>query len=112
MTMTRILESAFLSCALLCAGLATAQTPDPALQAVLSSSFRAEGIAGLDRINQDPIQALCSDPSMKSSPQGQAKMEALQKASLAEIKPRLMQQLQQQMVERHLADLRAKAKIE
>ena len=87
MTKNRILESAFVSCALLCVGLAAAQTPDPALQAALKSSFRAEGIAGLDRIDQDPIQALCSDPSMKSSPQGQAKMEALQKASLAEIKP-------------------------
>ena len=87
MTLTRILKSAFVSSAVLCAGLAAAQTPDPALQAALASSFRAEGIAGLDRINQDPIQAFCSDPSMKSSPQGQAKMEALQKASLAEIKP-------------------------
>ena len=87
MTMTRILESAAVCCALFCAGMAAAQTPDPALQAALSSSFRAEGIAGLDRLNQDPIQVLCSDPSLKSNPQGQAKMEALQKASLAEIKP-------------------------
>jgi len=32
--------------------------------------------------------------------------------TLAEVKPRLMQQLQQQTVEQHLADLRAKAKVE
>lgn len=36
----------------------------------------------------------------------------LKPPTLAEAKPRLMQQLQQQAVERHLADLRAKAKVE
>ena len=87
MNKTTILESAILAGALCCTGVSLAQTQDPALQAVLASSFRAEGIAGLDRLKQDPIQALCSDPAMKASPQGQAKMQELQKASLAQIKP-------------------------
>ena len=85
--MNTIRNTIFVFGSLVCAGIAAAQTPDPALQAALKSGFRAQGIAGLDRIEQDPIQAFCSDPSLKSTPQGIAQMEALQKASLAEIKP-------------------------
>ena len=66
---------------------AVAQTADPQVQAVLKSSFRAEGIAKLDRIEQDENQALCSDAKFRDSPAGQAKLVALQNASLAKIKP-------------------------
>ncbi len=65
---------------------AVAQTADPQVQAVLKSSFRAEGIAKLDRIEQDENQALCSDAKFRDSPAGQAKLVALQNASLAKVK--------------------------
>ncbi len=65
---------------------AVAQTADPQVQAVLKSSFRAEGIARLDRIEQDENQALCSDAKFRDSPAGQAKLVALQNASLAKVK--------------------------
>ncbi len=64
-----------------------AQQVDAPLQAVMKSGFRAEGIAKLDRIDQDPTQALCSDEKFKASPAGQAKLVELQAANLAEIKP-------------------------
>ena len=37
---------------------AQAQTADPKFEAMLDSGFKAQGIAGLDRLKQDPIQAL------------------------------------------------------
>jgi sulfur-oxidizing protein SoxX len=66
---------------------ATAQKIDPAVQAVMDRSFREQGIAKLDRIQQDEIQVLCSDEKFRDSPEGKTKAEALQAAALAAIKP-------------------------
>ena len=66
---------------------ATAQKVDPAVQAVMDRSFREQGIAKLDRIQQDEIQVLCSDEKFRASPEGKKKAEALQAAALAAIKP-------------------------
>ena len=64
-----------------------AQKVDPAVQAVMDRSFREQGIAKLDRIQQDEFQALCSDEKFRDSPEGKKKAEALQSAALAAIKP-------------------------
>lgn len=66
---------------------ALAQKVDPAVQAVMDRSFREQGIAKLDRIQQDEFQALCSDEKYRDSPEGKNKAEALQSAALAAIKP-------------------------
>ncbi len=66
---------------------ALAQKVDPAVQAVMDRSFREQGIAKLDRIQQDEFQALCSDEKFRYSPEGKKKAEALQAAALAAIKP-------------------------
>jgi sulfur-oxidizing protein SoxX len=64
-----------------------AQKIDPAVQAVMERSFREQGIAKLDRIQQDEFQVLCSDEKFRDSPEGKKKAEALQAAALASIKP-------------------------
>ena len=63
------------------------QKPDPALQKMMQSGFKADGIAGLDRIQQDETQAFCSDPVFANgtSKAASAKREAIQKRNLAEI---------------------------
>lgn len=65
----------------------SAQTVDPAVMAVMESSFRTQGIATKDRIYPDEVQALCSDREFFHSPEGQKKAIALQTAALKEIKP-------------------------
>ena len=67
--------------------IAAAQKVDPAVQAVMDRSFREQGIAKLDRIQQDEFQVLCSDEKFRDSPEGKKKAEALQAAALAAIKP-------------------------
>lgn len=64
-----------------------AQAVDTQLQITMKNGFRAEGIAKLDRIEQDATQAICSDEKFKASPEGQKKLIELQAKSLAEIKP-------------------------
>jgi len=66
---------------------ALAQTVDPAVMAVMESSFRTEGIANKDRIILDDIQALCSDRAFRDTPAGQKKAIELQSAALKAIKP-------------------------
>jgi sulfur-oxidizing protein SoxX len=73
--------------ALALSNIALAQKVDPAVQAVMDRSFREQGIAKLDRIQQDEFQALCSDEKFRDSPEGKKKAEALQAAALAAIKP-------------------------
>ncbi len=73
--------------ALALSNIALAQKVDPAVQAVMDRSFREQGIAKLDRIQQDEFQALCSDEKFRDSPEGKKKAEALQSAALAAIKP-------------------------
>lgn len=66
---------------------AQAQTVDPAVQEVMKNSFREQGIAKLDRIEQDEFQRLCSDEAFYASKEGQQKAIALQEKALKEIKP-------------------------
>lgn len=66
---------------------AVAQTVDPAVMAVMESSFRTEGIASKDRIVPDEIQALCSDRAFRETPEGQKRAIELQTAALKAIKP-------------------------
>ncbi len=73
--------------ALALSNVALAQKVDPAVQAVMDRSFREQGIAKLDRIQQDEFQTLCSDEKFRDSPEGKKKAEALQSAALAAIKP-------------------------
>lgn len=64
-----------------------AQTVDPAVMAVLESSFRSQGIADKSRMMPDEVQALCSDQAYFTSPEGQKKAIELQEAALKAIKP-------------------------
>ena len=73
--------------ALALSNVALAQKVDPTVQAVMDRSFREQGIAKLDRIQQDEFQALCSDEKFRDSPEGKKKAEALQSTALAAIKP-------------------------
>lgn len=64
-----------------------AQKVDPAVQTVMERSFREQGIAKLDRIQQDDFQILCSDAKYRDSPEGRKQAEQLQATALAAIKP-------------------------
>jgi sulfur-oxidizing protein SoxX len=66
---------------------AQAQTVDSKFEAMLNSGFRAQGIAGLDRLQQDPIQALCSDPDVRNTPAAQKVLIEEQSKAMAAIKP-------------------------
>jgi sulfur-oxidizing protein SoxX len=66
---------------------AQAQTLDSKFDAMLASGFRAEGIANLDRLKQDPIQALCSDPAVRNTPAAQKVLIEEQTKAMAAIKP-------------------------
>ena len=70
-----------------CALSAHAQTVDAKFDAMLKEGFRAEGIAGLDRLQQDQIQALCSDPELRQTPAAQKILIEEQSKALAAIKP-------------------------
>lgn len=65
----------------------SAQKNDPALNQLMKNSFTEVGIAGLDRLNQDANQKLCSDVDFMKSPAGLKHQEQLQKEALAKIKP-------------------------
>jgi sulfur-oxidizing protein SoxX len=62
------------------------QKNDPKFNKMMTDSFRAEGIAGLDRIQQDETQKFCSDPIFSSSKQGEKMREKIQKINMATIK--------------------------
>lgn len=64
-----------------------AQTVDPAVMAVIESSFRSQGIADKSRMIPDEVQALCADEVFFKSPEGQKKAIELQEAALKAIKP-------------------------
>jgi sulfur-oxidizing protein SoxX len=66
---------------------ATAKEVDPAVIAIMESSFEGKGIATKDRIYPDPIQALCSDPEYIKTPEGQKEAIELQAAALAAVEP-------------------------
>jgi sulfur-oxidizing protein SoxX len=62
------------------------QKNDPKFNKMIQDSFRADGIAGLDRIDQDATQKFCSDPQFSNSKQGQAMREKIQKINMDSIK--------------------------
>ena len=62
------------------------QKNDPKFNKMMTDSFRAEGIAGLDRINQDATQKFCSDPVFASSKQGEKMRDKIQKINMESIK--------------------------
>ena len=62
------------------------QKNDPKFNKMIQDSFRADGIAGLDRIDQDATQKFCSDPKFADSKQGQAMREKIQKINMDSIK--------------------------
>jgi sulfur-oxidizing protein SoxX len=66
---------------------AQAQTVDAKFDAMLKDGFRAEGIAGLDRLKQDQIQAICSDAELRQTPAAQKILIEQQTKAMAEIKP-------------------------
>ena len=62
------------------------QKNDPKFNKMIQESFRADGIAGLNRIEQDATQRFCSDPQFADSKQGQAMREKIQKINMDSIK--------------------------
>jgi sulfur-oxidizing protein SoxX len=61
------------------------QKNDPKYNKMMQESFRAEGIAGLDRIEQDATQKFCSDTAFSSSKKGEAMRDKIQKINMAGI---------------------------
>jgi sulfur-oxidizing protein SoxX len=72
----------------LVAGCASMYTPPTAeeTQAVVRASFRARGIAKLDRLEQSELQKACSDVGMTGKDLAPALREKLEKAALASVK--------------------------
>jgi len=62
------------------------QKNDPKFNKMMADSFRADGIAGLDRIQQDETQKFCSDPVFANSKQGTKMREKIQKINMDSIK--------------------------
>lgn len=61
------------------------QKNDPKYNKMMQDSFRAEGIAGLDRIEQDATQKFCSDVAFSDSKKGEAMRDKIQKINMAGI---------------------------
>jgi len=62
------------------------QKNDPQFNKMMKDGFKADGIAGLDRIDQDATQKFCSDPVFASSKQGEKMREKIQKMNMDSIK--------------------------
>ena len=62
------------------------QANDPKFNKMMKDGFRAEGIAGLDRIDQDATQKFCSDPMFANSKQAEKMREKIQKMNMDSIK--------------------------
>lgn len=74
-----------LTAALLQPGAFAQQQNDPKFNKMMQDSFRAEGIAGLNRIDQDETQKFCSDPKFANSKQGEAMRVKIQKMNMDSI---------------------------
>ena len=74
------------ACSMLQSVAVAQQKNDPKFNKMMTDGFRAEGIAGLDRINQDATQKFCSDPVFSSSKQGEKMREKIQKMNMDSIK--------------------------
>jgi sulfur-oxidizing protein SoxX len=61
------------------------QKNDPKYNKMMQDSFRAEGIAGLDRVEQDATQKFCSDIAFSESKKGEAMRDKIQKINMAGI---------------------------
>ena len=62
------------------------QANDSKFNKMMKDGFRADGIAGLDRIDQDATQKFCSDPVFASSKQGEKMRGQIQKMNMDFIK--------------------------
>lgn len=62
------------------------QKNDPKFNKMMTDSFKAQGIAGLDRIDQDATQKFCSDPVFANSKQGEKMRDKIQKMNMDTIK--------------------------
>ena len=62
------------------------QKNDPKFNKMIQDSFKSEGIANIDRIDQDATQKFCSDPVFSSSKQGEAMRVKIQKINMDTIK--------------------------
>ncbi|QWD69517.1 sulfur oxidation c-type cytochrome SoxX [Polynucleobacter sp. UB-Siik-W21] len=62
------------------------QANDLKFNKMMKDGFRADGIAGLDRIDQDATQKFCSDPVFSTSKQGEKMREKIQKMNMDSIK--------------------------
>jgi sulfur-oxidizing protein SoxX len=62
------------------------QANDPKFNKMMKDSFKADGIAGLDRIDQDATQKFCSDPVYANSKQAEKMREKIQKMNMDTIK--------------------------
>jgi len=62
------------------------QANDPKFNKMMKNGFRADGIAGLDRIDQDATQKFCSDPVFANSKQAEKMREQIQKMNMDSIK--------------------------
>ena len=89
MTLTKFYHLLFLVCGAIAmvTNVSAQQKSDPQFQKMMNSSFRTEGIANIDRIDQDPTQKFCSDPQFASSKAGAAKALEIQKQNMASIQP-------------------------
>ena len=63
------------------------QTSNAKFEKMMNEGFRAEGIASLDRLNQDETQKLCSDPKFLNSKLGAVKAMQVQKINMKSIRP-------------------------
>jgi len=59
---------------------------DAKFDKMMKDSFQANGIATLDRLNQDAAQKYCSDPATLAGKGDPKRAEAIQKANMATIK--------------------------
>ncbi len=79
--------SIFVVAAFVMQGSASAQQAnDSKFNKMMKDGFRADGIAGLDRIDQDATQKFCSDPVFASSKQGEKMRGQIQKMNMDFIK--------------------------
>ncbi len=81
-----VISSIALGAFALCGPVQAQQANDPKFNKMMKDGFRAEGIAGLDRIDQDETQKFCSDPVFANSKQGDKMREKIQKINMDSIK--------------------------
>lgn len=84
----RSIAAAVVSAGAVAAGCATMYTPPTPeeSQAVVRSSFKARGIAKLDRLEQTELQKACSQVAMTGKDLSPAVREQLEKAAMATVK--------------------------